>query len=90
MFQRFLDVVDYWFRPPTPPAPKATIRHVSASRSALATWSMGRTRWGLAMEKTPGLGDELCLRSGTYKIKCEDGRVVTNAWNIEHLRPFYP
>jgi hypothetical protein len=25
-----------------------------------------------------------------YKIRYEDGRVVTNAWNIEHLRPFYP
>jgi hypothetical protein len=25
---------------------------------------------------------------GMYKIKYEDGRVVTNAWNIEHLRPF--
>jgi hypothetical protein len=29
------------------------------------------------------------LRPGTYKIQYEDGRVVTNAWNIEHLRPFY-
>jgi hypothetical protein len=42
------------------------------------------------MEKTPGLGDELCLRPGTYEICYEDGRVVTNAWNIEHLRQFYP
>jgi hypothetical protein len=30
------------------------------------------------------------LRPVTYKIKYEDGRVVTNAWNIKHLRPFYP
>jgi hypothetical protein len=30
------------------------------------------------------------LRPGTYKIHYEDGRVVSNAWNIEHLRPFYP
>jgi hypothetical protein len=30
------------------------------------------------------------LRPGPYKICYEDGRVVTNAWNIEHLRPFYP
>jgi hypothetical protein len=30
------------------------------------------------------------LRPGTYKIQYEDGRVVTNTWNIEHLRPFYP
>jgi hypothetical protein len=30
------------------------------------------------------------LRPGTYKIQDEDGRVVTNARNIEHLRPFYP
>jgi hypothetical protein len=30
------------------------------------------------------------LRPGPYKIRYEDGRVVTNAWNIEHLRPFYP
>jgi hypothetical protein len=42
------------------------------------------------MEKTPGLGDELHLLQGAYKIKYEDGRVVTNAWNIEHLRLFYP
>jgi hypothetical protein len=42
------------------------------------------------MEKTPGLGDELRLLPGAYKIKYEDERVVTNAWNIEHLRPFYP
>jgi hypothetical protein len=30
------------------------------------------------------------LRLGTYKIRYEDGRIVTNAWNIEHLQPFYP
>jgi hypothetical protein len=30
------------------------------------------------------------LQPGTYKIQYEDGRVITNAWNIEHLRPFYP
>jgi hypothetical protein len=30
------------------------------------------------------------LRPGTYKVKHEDGWVVTNAWNIEHLQPFYP
>jgi hypothetical protein len=30
------------------------------------------------------------LRPGTYKIQYDDVRVVTNAWNIEHLRPFYP
>jgi hypothetical protein len=30
------------------------------------------------------------LRPGAYKIQYEDGRVVTNAWNIEQLRSFYP
>jgi hypothetical protein len=30
------------------------------------------------------------FRPGTYKIQYEDRRVVSNAWNIEHLRPFYP
>jgi hypothetical protein len=30
------------------------------------------------------------LRPRTYKIQYEDGRVVTNTWNIEHLRLFYP
>jgi hypothetical protein len=30
------------------------------------------------------------LRPGTYKIQYEDGRVISNAWNIEHLRLFYP
>jgi hypothetical protein len=29
------------------------------------------------------------LRPGTYKIQYEDGTVVTNAWNIEHLCSFY-
>jgi hypothetical protein len=37
----------------------------------------------------PFIIDEV-LRLGTYKIQYEDGRVVTNAWNIEHLCPFYP
>jgi hypothetical protein len=30
------------------------------------------------------------LRPGTYKNQYEDGRVVTNTWNIEHMRQFYP
>jgi hypothetical protein len=30
------------------------------------------------------------LRPRMYRIQYEDGRVVINAWNIEHLRPFYP
>jgi hypothetical protein len=30
------------------------------------------------------------LRPGTYKNQYDDGRVVTNAWNIEHVHPFYP
>jgi hypothetical protein len=30
------------------------------------------------------------LQPRTYNIQYEDGRVVSNAWNIEHLRPFYP
>jgi hypothetical protein len=51
----------------------------------------------MAREKTLGLGDESwpfiihdVLRPGTYKIRCEDGRVVSNAWNIEHMCLFYP
>jgi hypothetical protein len=43
----------------------------------------------MAIEKTLGLGDELRLRPGTYKIQYEDGRVIINAWNIEHLHLFY-
>jgi hypothetical protein len=42
------------------------------------------------MEKTPELEGELRLLLGAHKIRYEDGRVVTNAWNTEHLRPFYP
>jgi hypothetical protein len=42
------------------------------------------------MEEIPGLGNELCLQPGMYEIRYVDGRVVTNAWNIEHLRLFYP
>jgi hypothetical protein len=30
------------------------------------------------------------LKPGTYKMQYDDWRVVSNAWNIEHLRPFYP
>jgi hypothetical protein len=30
------------------------------------------------------------LRPGRYNIQYEYGRVVSNAWNIEHLCPFYP
>jgi hypothetical protein len=30
------------------------------------------------------------LRPGAYKIQYEDGRVVSNAWNIKHLHSFYP
>jgi hypothetical protein len=30
------------------------------------------------------------LRPGTYKIQYKDRRVVSNAWNIKNLRPFYP
>jgi hypothetical protein len=30
------------------------------------------------------------LRPGAYKIKDADGNVLTNAWNIEKLRKFYP
>jgi hypothetical protein len=30
------------------------------------------------------------LRPGTYKLKDEKGRILTNAWNIEQLRRFYP
>jgi hypothetical protein len=30
------------------------------------------------------------LQPETYKIQYKDGRVVTNAWNIENLHSFYP
>jgi hypothetical protein len=30
------------------------------------------------------------LRPGTYKLKDEGGRLISNAWNIEQLRRFYP
>jgi hypothetical protein len=30
------------------------------------------------------------LKPGTYKLANEKGEVFTNAWNIEHLRRFYP
>ena len=29
------------------------------------------------------------LRPGAYKLKTIDGKVFTNAWNIEQLRRFY-
>jgi hypothetical protein len=30
------------------------------------------------------------LKPGTYKLANEDGEELTNAWNIQHLRRFYP
>jgi hypothetical protein len=30
------------------------------------------------------------LKSGTYKLSNEDGEELTNAWNIQQLRRFYP
>jgi hypothetical protein len=30
------------------------------------------------------------LRLGTYKLATTDGKVFTNAWNIEQLHRFYP
>lgn len=30
------------------------------------------------------------LLPGTYKLKDSDGNILTNAWNIEKLRKFYP
>lgn len=30
------------------------------------------------------------LRPGTYKLKTRKGQEFVNAWNIEHLRRFYP
>jgi protein-tyrosine-phosphatase len=30
------------------------------------------------------------LKPGTYKLDNEDGEELTNAWNIQQLRRFYP
>jgi hypothetical protein len=30
------------------------------------------------------------LKTGTYKLANEDGKELTNAWNIKQLRRFYP
>ena len=30
------------------------------------------------------------LKLGTYKLANENGEILTNAWNIELLRHFYP
>jgi hypothetical protein len=30
------------------------------------------------------------LKPGTYKLANEQGAVLTNAWNIQQLRHFYP
>jgi hypothetical protein len=30
------------------------------------------------------------LKPGTYKLANEDGEEITNAWNIQQLRLFYP
>jgi hypothetical protein len=30
------------------------------------------------------------LKPGTYKLSNEKGKIFTNAWNMEHLRRFFP
>ena len=30
------------------------------------------------------------IRPGTYKLKDNDGNTLTNSWNIEQLRHFFP
>jgi hypothetical protein len=30
------------------------------------------------------------LKPDTYKLSNEKGEIFTNAWNIEHLRRFFP
>jgi hypothetical protein len=30
------------------------------------------------------------LKPDTYKLSNEKGKIFTNAWNIEHLRRFFP
>lgn len=30
------------------------------------------------------------MRQGSYKLKDDDNNLLTNAWNIENLRTFYP
>ena len=30
------------------------------------------------------------IRSGTYRLKDNNGNVLTNTWNIEQLRRFFP
>jgi len=30
------------------------------------------------------------IRLGTYKLKDSDGNILTNSWNIEQLRRFFP
>ena len=30
------------------------------------------------------------IRPGTYKLKDSDGNILTNSWNIEQLRRFFP
>jgi hypothetical protein len=90
MFQRFLAAADYWFGYSDTSSAGSYNSTRECFMVGIGDVSTGRMRRGLAMEKTPGLGDKLRLRPGTYKIQYEDGRVVTNAWNIKHLRPFYP
>ena len=30
------------------------------------------------------------IRPGTYRLKDDNGNVLTNTWNIEQLRRFFP
>ena len=39
----------------------------------------------IALTSTPGL-----LRPGAARLETRDGVPIPNAWNIQHLRKFYP
>jgi hypothetical protein len=84
-FRGFLDAPDYWFG-------YSDTYNTEGHNPARERFTVGigdvvdgTNVMGAAMEKTPDLG----MSCVSDQIKYEDGMVITNAWNIEHLSPFY-
>jgi hypothetical protein len=82
--------------PGTSKVSDATTTDTSAgATSTSVTWCYVKTR-------TPRDGTSSCphgegpyiiaevLKLGTYKLSNEKGEILTNAWNIEQLRRFFP
>jgi hypothetical protein len=90
MFRQFLDATDYWFGYSDTSSTEDYDPAHERFTVGIGDVVDGMNVMGAGDGEDTRTRDELRLLPGAYKIKYEDGSVITNAWNIKHMRPFYP